>query len=78
MFRNPKELLPDNKGSALIVIGVVLLFISHALAKFSQPALVILRYVLFIAAIALYFSVALTFHRERLRKKKVRETTQEN
>jgi uncharacterized membrane protein YesL len=78
MFRNPKEFLPNNKGTALIVLGLVLLFTSHALAEFTQPALVILRYALFIAAIALYFSVALAFHRERLRKKDARETTQKN
>jgi hypothetical protein len=78
MFKNQKELLPDNKSSALIVLGLVLLFSSHMLADFPQLALVILRYALFIAAITLYFYVALAFHRERLRKKKTQETTQEN
>lgn len=74
MFKDLKELLPDNKKTMLIVIGLVLLVISQALAQFSNLFLAILRYTLFVIAIALYFYVAISFHRERLRKKRARDT----
>lgn len=77
MFKDLKELLPDNKKTFVIALGLALLFTSQALGQFSSVFLKILRYTLFVIAIGLYFYVAFAFHRERLKKKRLQEQEEE-
>ena len=74
MFKDVKELLPDKRKTILIVIGLVLLFTSQALSQFTGVTAATIRYSLFVIAIALYFYVALAFHRERLEKKRIKDS----
>lgn len=77
MLDRIKDLLPDNRNTALLAFGMVLLLAGQLLSKTTNIFLVILRYGLFIAAVVIYFIVARNHHRARLAKKRAQEN-QEN
>ncbi len=77
MFKRIKESLPDNKKTALLVIGLVCLVIGQILSSSTSTILLILRYMLFLSALALYFYVAVDQHKVITAIKKAGQEDQE-
>ena len=77
MFKRINETLPDNRKTAMLAIGLVLLITGQILAKSANIYVLILRYVLFTVSVVIYFYVAVTHHRERVAAKKAREAQQQ-
>ena len=74
-----RDALPENDKAGLLAVGLILLMISQYLSnKTTSPWLIVLRYVLFIAALAIYGYVLYVHNRERIKKKRKREEEQQS
>ena len=68
-----KDVIPENDKAGLLALGLVLLIIGQALSKSTQPILLVLRYVFFVASLIIYGYVFYIHNQERIEKKKERE-----
>ena len=77
MHKRIKDSIPENDKAGLLALGLILLIISQALSKSTQPFLIVLRYVLFAAALVNYGYVLYVHNQERIEKKKAKNKKQE-
>ena len=77
MHKRIKDSIPENDKAGLLALGLILLIISQALSKSTQPSLIVLRYVLFVAALVNYGYVLYVHNQERVAKKKAKNKKQE-
>ena len=72
-----KDALPENDKAGLLALGLVLLMVSQYLADAVKPWLIIVRYILFAAALILYGYVLYIHNKERVEKKRQRKAAEE-
>jgi hypothetical protein len=72
--KRSKHTLPEKYQTWLLALSLVLLIAVQALSKYTEPILVALRYVLFSAMLISYGYVFFINNRERIEKKKNKES----